>query len=185
MNAFESGARKAIPAVLAYLRSGDRFLMIERRREGDFHEGKWNAIGGKCEADESALAAALREIREEAGLELAGERLSALGVLHFPKFKPKSPPQEPPEDWIVWVWEAELSESESRLVPSRCDEGTLHWVKRARMLDLPLWEGDREFLPLVLKRAPFVGTLWYENGKFARSQLTPLAAAPSGADFRN
>ena len=30
-----------------------------------------------------------------------------------------------------------------------CNEGTLEWVDKTRLNDLPLWEGDRVFLPLL------------------------------------
>ena len=32
---------------------------------------------------------------------------------------------------------------------SDCPEGVLRWIPRAEALSLPLWEGDRVFLPLL------------------------------------
>src|SRR5690242_5776646 len=93
-NAFEAGLRKVIPAVLVYIEREDHLLMIHRTFEDDFHFGKWNGLGGKMEADESPYEAAVREIREECGLELKESQLNALGVLQFPNFKPKKS-----EDW--------------------------------------------------------------------------------------
>src|SRR5205809_522496 len=46
-------------------------------------------------------------------------------------------------------------------------EGRLEWVAREHLLDLPLWEGDRYFLPLVFDRAvrQFHGVMPYRDGK--------------------
>src|SRR4051794_1381265 len=99
-NPFESGVRKVIPAVLVYLQKGDQILMIHRNSKGpgplDFHEGKWNGLGGKCELDESPLEAAVREVQEESGLELPESEFRSLGVVQFPNFKAHRN-----EDWIV------------------------------------------------------------------------------------
>ena len=98
MNAFEAGTRKVIPAVLIYLRRGDSVLMLHRNARdasADFHSGKWNGLGGKCDPDESPLETAKRELQEESGLDLPLESFHSLGVVQFPNFKPKKH-----EDWI-------------------------------------------------------------------------------------
>ena len=46
-------------------------------------------------------------------------------------------------------------------------EGTLEWIAVARILELPLWEGDRFFLPLVFGASPrqFHGVMPYRDGR--------------------
>jgi 8-oxo-dGTP diphosphatase len=48
-------------------------------------------------------------------------------------------------------------------------EGDLEWVPTAQVLDdsLPMWEGDRFFLPLVFDDdpRPFHGVMPYANGR--------------------
>ena len=46
-------------------------------------------------------------------------------------------------------------------------EGSLAWIPVDQILDLPLWAGDRFFLPLVFSGDPrqFHGVMPYENGK--------------------
>lgn len=170
MNAFESGRRKVVPAVLIYPRVGRDLLMLHRdlRGKGDFHEGKWNGLGGKLEPGESPLEAARRELREESGLRPPARAFRSLGVLQFPDFRPGRN-----EDWIVFVFEAVVRASERRRV-LRCPEGTLHWVPRERLLRLNLWPGDRHFLPLVVARRPFIGTIWYRGGRDVRRWIAPL-----------
>jgi len=172
-NPFEAGARKLIPATLVYVRCGEEILMLHRNapdRPNDFHAGKWNGLGGKLELDESPLAGALREIREESGLELEPGALRIVGVLQFPNFKPGKA-----EDWLAWVCVAEVpSEVRSRRLEGT--EGSLHWIHRSKLLELNLWPGDREFLPHVLSERPFFGTIWYDSqGAVARSEFS---AAP-------
>ncbi len=36
-----------------------------------------------------------------------------------------------------------------------CDEGDLAWIRKADLLALPMWEGDRIFLRLLDSNAPF------------------------------
>ena len=46
-------------------------------------------------------------------------------------------------------------------------EGTLEWVPVERILELPLWDGDRHFLPLVFDGdpRPFHGVMPYRDGR--------------------
>ncbi len=169
-NPFEAGTRKVIPAVLIYPRWRDQILMIHRDsgRPGDYHAGKWNGLGGKLEADESPLEAAVRELREESGLEPGREAFRSLGVLQFPNFKAHKS-----EDWVCWIYSARI-EGGSAPKPVATHEGSLHWVPAADLLKLNLWPGDREFIPHVLAGRPFVGTSWYQGEKLLRSDIAPL-----------
>ncbi len=173
MNAFESGERKIIPAVLIYAfrtlnddgTEVDEVLMIHRNaKPGDFHSGKYNGLGGKCDLDESFLQTAQREFHEESGIELAGAEFKPLGVLNFPNFKPLQH-----QDWTVHVFAVDLPAGMKSL--NKNPEGELKWIPVSKLLDLPLWDGDRLFLPSVVARKPFTGTLWYQDGKCARSEI--------------
>lgn len=62
-------AREPMPAwfyALTLVRRGDAFLLVEERDHG----GGWYLPAGRVEPGESLAAAALREVREEAGLEV-------------------------------------------------------------------------------------------------------------------
>lgn len=170
-NPFESGARKVIPAVLVYARMGDQFLMIHRggEKKGDYHLGKWNGLGGKLEADESPLEGARRELREESGLDLEAGRFRALGALQFPNFKAHKN-----EDWMVFLFKAEVRRDEVPKVLEGCAEGTLHWIPIQEILNLNLWAGDRLFIPSVLAGRPVIGTIWYEGQSVSRHWIEEL-----------
>ena len=127
--------------------------MLHRvKKKDDVHEGKWNGLGGKFEPGESPEDCVIREVREEAGLEIQSPTLK--GVLTFPDFTKA-------EDWYVFAFTA--SKFSGRLTD--CAEGELAWIKDADLLKLNLWEGDRVFLPLLKRRGHFSGKFQYRGGQ--------------------
>lgn len=148
-----------ILATLGYVLSPDgrRVLMIHRNaRPGDHHLGKYNGLGGKLESGEDALAGMRREIREEAAIECT--RTELRGTISWPGFGKGG------EDWFAFVF---LVTEFTGTPPSANPEGTLEWVERTRILELPLWEGDRHFVPLVFDGdpRPFHGVMPYRDGR--------------------
>lgn len=169
-NAYESGAQKMIPAVLLYAFFENKVLMIHRnQKENDFHEGKWNGLGGKLDLGETALDCAIREFEEESGCSTSAEQWKWAGQLSFPNFKPHKK-----EDWMVTVFRANLTAKQTKTIVMKNKEGTLHWIPSSDVLSLNLWEGDRNFIPLVLEKKPFQGTFYYENGSLSRFFLDPI-----------
>jgi 8-oxo-dGTP diphosphatase len=148
-----------ILATLAYVMSPDgrQVLLVHRnRRSDDAHFGKYNGLGGKLERGEDAVAGIRREVREEAGLEC--ESLALRGTINWPGFGKQG------EDWFGFIFRVDRWSG----VPKKENpEGTLEWVDRDRVLDLPLWEGDRYFLPLVFEKTSrqFHGVMPYRDGK--------------------
>jgi len=177
MNPYESAERTNTPAVLVSVFSRfsdgkERVLMIHRDskdRPIDFHAGKWNGLGGKCEKDESYRECAARELFEESTLRIAPEEFRFLGFLQFPNFKPKKA-----EDWSCMLFYAEVPESVAAGVPKEIAEGSLHWIEVSKLAELNLWSGDRDFIHLVAAKTPFTGCSWYVDGKAVRSEITPI-----------
>ncbi|MDP6792486.1 MAG: NUDIX domain-containing protein, partial [Anaerolineales bacterium] len=67
----------ALPThTLCFLTSGERILMLHRRKEPN--RGMWNGVGGRIEEGETPYAACLREVSEETGLQLNTARFSGL-----------------------------------------------------------------------------------------------------------
>lgn len=136
---------------------GKRVLLIHRnKREGDQHLGKYNGLGGKLDAPEDVVACLRREIREEAGIEIDGIELR--GTISWPGFGKNG------EDWLGFVFLVHRFEGEPC---AENPEGTLEWVEIDRIMDLPLWEGDRHFLPLVFNgdTRQFHGVMPYKDGR--------------------
>jgi 8-oxo-dGTP diphosphatase len=148
-----------ILATLGYLLSpdGHRVLLIHRnRRPDDPHLGKYNGLGGKLEAGEDVVAGMRREIREEGGLEC--ERLVLRGTISWPGFGKHG------EDWFGFIFRIDAWTGEPR---ADNPEGSLVWIDVERILELPLWEGDRHFLPLVFgpDARQFHGVMPYRDGR--------------------
>ncbi|GFJ94739.1 NUDIX hydrolase [Phytohabitans rumicis] len=67
--------------MLLLIRAGDILLAL---RDGTgYADGLWNLPSGKLEAGEHALAAVLREAREEVGVHLGPADLRPAGTLHY------------------------------------------------------------------------------------------------------
>jgi 8-oxo-dGTP diphosphatase len=147
-----------ILATLGYVLSpdGQRCLMVHRNaRSSDHHLGKYNGLGGKLEPDEDAMSGMCREIREEAGIEC--QSLVLRGTLSWPGFGRQG------EDWFGFIFLVDRYAGEP---PPSNAEGDLAWVELSRLAELPLWEGDRHFLPLVFDGdpRPFHGVMPYRAG---------------------
>ncbi len=157
-----------IIGTLGYVLSpaGDQVLMIHRNaRAEDEHLGKYNGLGGKLEADEDVVAGMRREIREEAGIEC--DAMSLRGTISWPGFGKNG------EDWLGFIF---LITRWSGQPFERNPEGTLEWVPRASIMDLPMWEGDFHFLPLVFDPdpRPFHGVMPYRDGRMVSWRYSRL-----------
>jgi 8-oxo-dGTP diphosphatase len=148
-----------IVATLGYILSADRrrVLLVHRnRRADDAHFGKYNGLGGKLEAGEDVVTCMCREIREESGLEC--QHLLLRGTVSWPGFGKDG------EDWLGFIF---LIQRWTGVPPAANADGTLEWIDVERVLDLPLWEGDRYFLPLVFEETErqFHGVMPYRAGR--------------------
>ncbi len=148
-----------ILATLGYLLSpdGKQVLLVHRNlRPEDPHFGKYNGLGGKLQRDEDVVTGLRREIREESGLEC--DELVLRGTISWPGFGKQG------EDWFGFIFRIDRW---SGTPLTRNPEGTLVWMEIDRLQELPLWEGDRFFLPLVFQRTPqqFHGLMPYQDGK--------------------
>ena len=151
-------------------RTDDTVLLVHRTARADDEQlGKFNGLGGKVEADEDIAAGMRRELQEEASIEVTSMRLR--GTVSWPGFGPNG------EDWFGFVF---LVDGWTGTPPDSNVEGSLSWVPRARIVqacsddeaerdaaELPMWEGDRHFLPLVFDDIAdaFHGVMPYSQGR--------------------
>jgi 8-oxo-dGTP diphosphatase len=157
-----------ILATLGYVLSPDRrrVLMIHRdARENDLHLGKYNGLGGKLEPHEDVAAGMRREIHEEAGIESLD--LVLRGTISWPGFGKHG------EDWFGFLF---LITRFSGTPRERNPEGTLQWIAMEKVAELPLWEGDRNFLPLVFDddQRPFHGVMPYRDGRMSSWEFSRM-----------
>jgi 8-oxo-dGTP diphosphatase len=146
-------------ATLCYIRKDQKTLMIHRvKKENDMHQGKWNGLGGKLEPGETPEECAIREVKEEAGLDV--KHLVLKGLLTFPQFAKN-------EDWYAFVFV--IDEVEGELIDS--PEGVLEWVADGQVTSLNLWDGDRIFLPWLERSGFFSAKFVYQDGQYIDHQV--------------
>ncbi|HEX9739867.1 MAG TPA: 8-oxo-dGTP diphosphatase [Ignavibacteriaceae bacterium] len=123
-------------ATLCYIidRKNSKTLMIHRvKKKDDYHEGKWNGLGGKFNKGETPEECAVREVFEESGLKIKNP--SMRGFITFPLF-------DGTDDWYVFLFTADNYEGE--IINS--SEGNLEWIPNDKLTSLNLWDGDKIFL---------------------------------------
>ena len=160
---YEKEERVMIQSTLCYIERAGQYLMLHRvKKENDLNHDKWVGVGGKFLDKESPEECLLREVKEETGLTLTDYRFR--GIVTFVS------DQWPTE--YMYLYTATGFEGEMIV----CDEGDLQWIDRARLFDLPMWEGDRIFLNLLERGEPFFDlTLRYRGETLERAELNGRA----------
>ena len=144
---------------LCYIERDGHYLMLHRvKKVNDINHDKWIGIGGKFEDKESPEDCVLREVREETGLILTSYAYRGLVTFVSDRY----------ETEYMHLFTADGFAGE--LID--CDEGTLEWVPRERVQDLPTWAGDRIFLDLLMRDVPFFSLkLAYEGDRLVLAVL--------------
>ena len=127
---------------LCYIEREGSYLMLHRtKKENDENHDKWIGVGGKLEYGESPDDCMRREVLEETGLVVTAYRYR--GIVTFVSDLYGT---EYMHLFTITGFEGAVKE---------CDEGDLEWIKKSRLLTLPMWEGDRIFLSLLDRDHPF------------------------------
>jgi 8-oxo-dGTP diphosphatase len=136
-------------ATLCFIRTGGQLLLIRKKR--GLGAGKINAPGGRLEAGETPLQAAIRETQEEVGLVPHG--LEKRGELHFQFVDGYSLFCTV---FLASGYEGELCET---------DEADPFWVPADAVPYEGMWEDDAKWLPIVLEGKGFRGFFEFDGEK--------------------
>ena len=121
--------------VLTYVTDGGRILMIEKKT--GLGHGYINASGGHIEIEETKTEAAIRETKEETGLDVSN--LEERAVLRF-QFK----------DGLRMLGYVFFTSTYSGTMIDECEETKPFWTDIASLDYSRMWEDDRLWLPLAL-----------------------------------
>ncbi len=144
---------------LCYIEQDNKYLMLHRvTKENDENKDKWIGIGGKFEEGESPEECALREIKEETGLDAEG--LDYRGIVTFVSDEYGT---EYMHLFKCNAFSGEIKE---------CDEGVLEWIDKSKLYELEMWEGDMIFLRLLDEERPFFSLkLCYKGESLVKAVL--------------
>jgi 8-oxo-dGTP diphosphatase len=149
-----AGRWLVIPRTLCFITHNDDVLLLKRGEHKRIFPGQYNGLGGHIERDEDPFTGAIREMQEETGLDVTNVRFR--GTIHVDTAQANG--------IMVFVFSAEAT---SRTFTDS-DEGTLEWVPRDQVYDLPLVEDLPILLPRLLDTTPdsppfFAHTSYDEN----------------------
>lgn len=154
---------------LCYAEKEDAYLMLHRvKKVNDVNKDKWIGIGGHFEEGESPEECIRREALEETGLTL--KELRFRGIVTFCFRKPENVYDG--EHWDDWEYMCLFTATVDDAELSECNEGNLEWVKKERISELNLWEGDKVFFRLLGEGVPFFSLkLCYHGDKLLGTEL--------------
>ena len=130
-----------VETVLAYIEKDNQYLLLFRnKKKVDINKGKWIGVGGHIEKSETPVDALIREVKEETNLDVL--EYQKRGIVYF--------------CYNDIVEKMHLfTTSKCSGVLSECNEGTLKYVDKKEMLNLPMWPGDKIFLKYLEEDEPY------------------------------
>lgn len=134
--------------VLTYVIDGNRVLMIEKKT--GLGAGYINAPGGHIEIEETKAEAAIRETKEETGLDVTD--LEERGVLRF-QFK----------DGLRMLGYVFFTSSFSGELIEETEETKPFWTDISTLDYSRMWEDDRLWLPMALEGRKFDGRFLFDD----------------------
>ena len=145
---------------LCYIENNDCYLMLHRtKKKKDVNKDKWIGVGGHAEGNETPQECLLREVKEETGLSLTSYKFRGLITFISDEYEA--------ETMCLFTADGYTGE----LIT--CDEGELKWVKKSEVPQLPTWEGDAQFLKLLLEdeKRFFAMKLRYEGERLVEKSV--------------
>ena len=73
---------KLVATVHIFLMKNDTEILLLRRFNTGYEDGKYSVIAGHIDGNEEVKTAAIREAKEEAGIEIQPSEIEVVGVMH-------------------------------------------------------------------------------------------------------
>lgn len=97
---------KLVMCANVFIRKDGKWLMLKRSEQKRFGPGYFHTVGGKIDQDEDPYTAALREVKEEAGIGVKNMRLEAV------TFEIAPMKENPDENWLGFYFSADYDSGE-------------------------------------------------------------------------
>lgn len=136
---------------LCFLMDGDQICLAMKKR--GFGAGRWNGAGGKLEEGETPHEAAVRELKEELGVDVAKEHLTQVGDIDF-LFNERPEWNQKVNIFFVEKWEGEPQESEEMLPK---------WHHKNELPYDEMWIDDKHWMPHVLSGKKIQGHFCFKG----------------------
>lgn len=124
-------------------------VLLGMKKKG-FGAGRWNGFGGKVEEGESIEEAAVREVREEAGIEVSSIRKA--GIIEFTF-------ENDPKVLEVHIFKCGSFMGE----PTESEEMRPQWFHIDEIPFKEMWSDDIYWFPLFLKGKRFKGRFRFDK----------------------
>ncbi|XP_063587834.1 oxidized purine nucleoside triphosphate hydrolase-like [Penaeus indicus] len=135
---------------LMFIREGEKILLGYKKR--GFGQGRWNGFGGKVEAGETPEQAAIRETKEEAGVDLSVGAVEKVGELEF-TFEG--------EEILMHVMV--YASRSYQGTPTESEEMRPAWFSVSSLPFAQMWPDDRFWFPMLLRGAKFRGAFHFRG----------------------
>ncbi len=108
---------KLIPATHVFLMNDNHEVLLLRRFNTGYEDGNYSVIAGHLDGNEEVKAAAIREAKEEAGIEIRPSDIAVVGVMHM----------KAEDEWVPFFlaaskWSGDIVNAE----PDKCDDLSWH-----------------------------------------------------------
>lgn len=127
----------------------DGRVLLGMKKRG-FGEGRWNGFGGKVDESETIESAAVRELKEEVGIE--AREMNTVGILEF-SF------ENDPKVLEVHIFKVSDFEGE----PTESEEMKPQWFSYDEIPFQQMWSSDEYWFPYLLGGKFFKGKFLFDK----------------------
>lgn len=142
---------------LCLILKGDQILLAMKKR--GFGQGKWNGVGGKLNEGETIAQAAIRETKEEIGVDI--KEMDKVAILKF-RFPYKEEWNQDVHVFLANNWEGNPIESEE-MYPK--------WFKYNSIPYHTMWDDDKIWLPHVIKGKKVEAEFTFKEGEVIKEHF--------------
>jgi 8-oxo-dGTP diphosphatase len=130
-----------------FIRKDDKYLVLRRSPLKKYAPNVIHPVGGKVDIGENPFEAAVREVKEEAGIDVKNMRLEAV-------LQEIEPHKGEPYNWLIFHFSADYDKGDV----AQTEEGELTWMTAEQIKGEELFPSVRLVVEHILD--PTIGTMF-------------------------